>query len=81
MSSRPGRKFWIAVADISGCGHQHQSPDQARNCGINLLQRHPTLDQVRIQKVSRRLLNPENVRFETVEYLTRKVENAVPASA
>jgi hypothetical protein len=66
MSSRPGRRFWTA-----SCGHQHQSPEQARNCAVNQLRAHPRLDRVEVQRVNRRQLDAENPRFALEEIITR----------
>jgi hypothetical protein len=55
-----------------GCGHQHQTQLKAHNCAVNILQGNRPFEQCYVNVVSRRILDPENVKFSRVETINRE---------
>jgi hypothetical protein len=58
--------YVVRRADYEGCGHQHQYPNQAHNCAINLLTRHKRLEWAEVVRI-RRHATSIDIKQNTVE--------------
>lgn len=69
MPPRKSHVFYVTrpSAYDTGCGHQHATPSQARNCAINMLARNKTWPHVIVVRIRHGVVDPERVNEKILE--------------